>query len=79
MNVVDKPRQKKRPAAVQHGDDESPSKLTAWCLREGKYTPMLKPTRTIKGGVVMTIGKCACGRGTWRVGGSGSDSEGGAA
>lgn len=71
MIVVDKPRPKKRPTAVQHGDDETPSKLTARCLRCDKYTPMLKPTRITKGGVVMTTGKCACGRGTWRVGGAG--------
>lgn len=72
MKVIDKPRPKKKPAATQHGEEITPNTLTAYCHPERRYTPLLKPERTIRGGVTLTTGVCACGADTWRVGGAGS-------
>lgn len=72
--VVDKPRPRKKAAAVQKDDTAAPT-LTAYCATCRTYTPLLEMKRTVVHGVVMTTGRCACGRGTFRVGGAKAESE----
>lgn len=67
--ATDKPRPRKKPQALIHGDEDAPSKLTAHCPDCGTATPMLKPVRRVSNGIAITVGKCStCKRETFRVG-----------